>query len=430
MEDSLLKACQGRSASRGGLNVKEFREALVERFPKKEKKLRTLKTRRDLQEFCKNDRNIYAAVKRAEKGYTSRPGPKKEEFRDKTFLSGVVKIEHLTGDFGGVERTIWILYDHHEVAGECPTSIPSIPADQWILNLLETSEVKTDLFLETPIVDYALATRFYPSSKFRISKRLTERMQESIPMTKEAKGSTLHMLANTLRPCYRISKTMCPYPNARVHYVDVRTFTRFTDVFNVRVSMNVYLDFLVDIFGFRLDEDNYAQSMFDHFINPSKIRKQWLSPGNPLADDYTNLVKDYLQTNYRQNIEGRLSPFIQIILKTWIFNPEKILLKPEAIELEINDEKIRLGRESFRMLFLIFFLPIMDIYALGRMFKSFEGNPAQNIILYAGANHARSVSQFLQNELGFKIEYSATPDKWGKQCVDITDLKKLSEGLL
>jgi len=72
MDKSLYLAYKGRSASRGGLNVKEFRESLVEQFPKKEKKIRACKNRKQLIECCEKDRNIRASMNRMEKNYSPR----------------------------------------------------------------------------------------------------------------------------------------------------------------------------------------------------------------------------------------------------------------------------------------------------------------------------------------------------------------------
>jgi len=72
MDKKLFRATQGKSASRGGLNVKQFRENLVKNYPRKEKKIRACRTRGDLEAYCKRDRNINAAIKRSSKSYAPR----------------------------------------------------------------------------------------------------------------------------------------------------------------------------------------------------------------------------------------------------------------------------------------------------------------------------------------------------------------------
>lgn len=64
MDSKLLKACAGASASRGGLNLSEFRSSLIREFPRKEKRVKAIKTRKELEEYCRKDRNIRARMKR------------------------------------------------------------------------------------------------------------------------------------------------------------------------------------------------------------------------------------------------------------------------------------------------------------------------------------------------------------------------------
>ncbi len=72
MDETLLRAYEGKSASRGGLNAKAFKDRLIEQYPKKAKKIRACKTRGDLIECCTKDRNIYASIKRAQKNYSAK----------------------------------------------------------------------------------------------------------------------------------------------------------------------------------------------------------------------------------------------------------------------------------------------------------------------------------------------------------------------
>lgn len=69
MNSELIKACKGYSASKGGLNLTQFRYQLIEEFPKKKNKIESMNTRKELEYFCQNDRNIQARIKR----YYNRP---------------------------------------------------------------------------------------------------------------------------------------------------------------------------------------------------------------------------------------------------------------------------------------------------------------------------------------------------------------------
>lgn len=64
MDTRLFKACNGLPASKGGLNATQFRSQLIKEFPRKEKRIDSLQTRKELEEFCREDRNIQARIKR------------------------------------------------------------------------------------------------------------------------------------------------------------------------------------------------------------------------------------------------------------------------------------------------------------------------------------------------------------------------------
>ena len=72
MDETLLRAYEGKSASRGGLNAKAFKDRLIEQYPKKAKKIRACKTRGTLTECCAEDKNMCASFKRAQKSYSAK----------------------------------------------------------------------------------------------------------------------------------------------------------------------------------------------------------------------------------------------------------------------------------------------------------------------------------------------------------------------
>ncbi len=72
MDETLLRAYEGKSASRGGLNAKAFKDRLIEQYPKKAKKIRACKTRGTLTECCTKDKNMCASFKRAQKSYSAK----------------------------------------------------------------------------------------------------------------------------------------------------------------------------------------------------------------------------------------------------------------------------------------------------------------------------------------------------------------------
>ena len=52
MNVSLLNACQGKTASQGGLNVPEMKKQLGDLFPEKAAEIKSARTRDDLNKIC------------------------------------------------------------------------------------------------------------------------------------------------------------------------------------------------------------------------------------------------------------------------------------------------------------------------------------------------------------------------------------------
>ena len=78
----------------------------------------------------------------------------------------------------------------------------------------------------------------------------------------------------------------------------------------------------------------------------------------------------------------------------------------------------------------LFDVPMMDIYILSRMFRTFQqkkneySEPPKNIIVYAGLYHINLYSRFL-TKLGFKLLHKAEQkDIMGIQCIRISELKQ------
>lgn len=92
MDTELIRAINGASASRGGLNLKAFKSSLAKEFPRKEKRINNIKTRKELEEYCQKDRIIRARIKRnapkASKAPRAPKGSKKSKPSKDYFKAG------------------------------------------------------------------------------------------------------------------------------------------------------------------------------------------------------------------------------------------------------------------------------------------------------------------------------------------------------
>ncbi len=72
MTQELVRACDGKSQSQGGLNLNELRNALSNAFPDQEDKIRSM-TRKSLLNYCKRTPKINKEIKTSKEKYF-RPG--------------------------------------------------------------------------------------------------------------------------------------------------------------------------------------------------------------------------------------------------------------------------------------------------------------------------------------------------------------------
>jgi len=84
MDPRLIRAINAKSASRGGLNFEAFVDDLSEEFPRKARKIASFDTRKELEEYCQQDRIIQSRIR---KSHSHSYAPKKPKSKD-YFKSG------------------------------------------------------------------------------------------------------------------------------------------------------------------------------------------------------------------------------------------------------------------------------------------------------------------------------------------------------
>lgn len=70
MDEKLMWACVGKSESQGGMNIEEFRQALMKMYPKKSEKIKSISSRKSLQRYCQQvSPEIKKDIKEAKEAY-------------------------------------------------------------------------------------------------------------------------------------------------------------------------------------------------------------------------------------------------------------------------------------------------------------------------------------------------------------------------
>lgn len=185
--------------------------------------------------------------------------------------------------------------------------------------------------------------------------------------------------------CLKIDKEKCLYKNLRAHYIDYRTVMEEFKVFAVKLG------------------NNELEPIHNAEIHILKILRN---------------VQEFIKTDLKLQREIKhVYPQIQLFLNRKFANIMK--------NIQLLDKE---DKHQIRIILPIYSL-IMDVYAIGRMFKQFDmsrfkrvyppgasknlkkkidktfllpPSTAENCIIYAGDRHAQNYRDFLENEMGFE----------------------------
>jgi hypothetical protein len=190
--------------------------------------------------------------------------------------------------------------------------------------------------------------------------------------TKEYKiDSGLHWFDHLFGDCFQFHKK-CPYPNLRLHSTDYRDVLPVGDFF---ISLINTIPDNPDNLRFRRDQ--IRATVYYYFMNDPKIAKEI----RYVRDPVTRYFNDEITTL------NRIS--------------EKALL-------DYSDRPTVSNLKYVYRVILWYLSLIMDVYTIGRMFKSFDTRDslhpavAENCIIYVGDNHAHEYEKILKSYMGIE----------------------------
>ena len=198
-------------------------------------------------------------------------------------------------------------------------------------------------------------------------------------------NTMVNIIENDFHKCLEIVKD-CPYKNLRAHYIDYRNKYRTeVDVVqiiysslslgkpNVERMMNAFLSKYRKIYEAR-------QKVIEAALQDPKIEKQLAH--NPLRDEILSFIKMQIKKNDEE---------FEIFVKENKGYFEKTYSEEKTTE---NDRDF--WRDLLDSQFIYMLTPVMDLYTLARMFRSYpSGRDTENIIFYGGAVHAMLYKKFL-----------------------------------
>jgi hypothetical protein len=204
------------------------------------------------------------------------------------------------------------------------------------------------------------------------------------------------VIEHEFKDCLRVEKVTCPYKNLRAHYIDNRNLY---PEYRRSLAFSIYWYYAYDYENPNVKSPprgiineflKTAQEEYDYqtrFVErvlqdkTSKIEKQLQH--NELRDKITSFIQKQMQDNKRKFMTD-LKQYSKTIDKDFTREP----LTEEDIKV------VRLLADHF----IYIFTNIMDIYLLGRIFRTYpndSGGSPENIIIYAGGYHTELYTSFL-----------------------------------
>lgn len=283
---------------------------------------------------------------------------------------------------------------HFSKMGDCASSPESsLDVTDWLHKILSTSthDHVIDLYLESQ----------------ERSPTFIEKFTHQLGMTNSP--GHIHDVINyfSTKQCLSKIKTKCAklYPGARIHYVDPRS-----------KPTSDLTQFMSHLKPLLFTSNNVPTEKLDTVQDASEFKRivRWLK-ARPTAHDVLSSVKSNFEVLKISKQLGHMKPEDRKLLLEW-FKKEAKTLETSVTGISFNHYSERMrhaaketpftSRSYVELLtsapYLFSFvleatLLEMDMYALGRMFRSFkDGTRPERIVVYAGDHHIRNYESCLK----------------------------------
>ena len=313
----------------------------------------------------------------------------------------IVHLESPPGRIQGQGRNIYLLGERHAHNKHfCEWREGLVSVGRFIEDQIRSTRDLVDLFLETAYTP-----------------------EKSSHKIIQASNSYIDDVSNRFLSCHSLApreSLPCVFPNLRMHQTDIRRYATLKDDFflwRFFVEMNLSspqemiiqdLELLLLQEKFReitRNEERLFQYMTQEHPATGKINRQLRNILNPVL---ANTVRDFTQAHLRMNIQnllqgGSMASDLQQVVEDFHL-PQLQALQYWAIQVSTY---------------------VMDIYLLGRLFRSYGTGPdTVNIIIYAGADHTDLYKRFFLSQ-AFRIMERTTPEiRNATFCVPLDSLKQ------
>jgi len=290
-----------------------------------------------------------------------------KEYPRPKWLRGPVRVDYLVGKTPHGIMRVYNLYDVHDKPKKCGKGM--MKADQWIIDVLKSADVFVDVFVEAVIPSKTFFGRKYQPIDHRLNPGiLADFIKETGVCIKQ--------------------KKQCPAPNSRIHGADVRVI---------------------------------GQSLQDQ-IEKAYPDKTGRKAGNKAARRLIDMSVKILSSAKMQKETKDLPKCIYTkLIEYFAVDLKKRLLHINKTSMSYKERVEYLWKNIGKIL--------MDVYLLGRLFKTFDTtkergypNRVHNAIIYSGGHHSRVYRNILEF-CGFKVVFKNKSEGGDEdQCVDISKM--------
>lgn len=249
---------------------------------------------------------------------------------------------------------------------------------------------------------------------------LDEKDERPMPITYILKAFSYF----NIKDCFSINKDNIKncrneYPNVRFHLADIR---HNKNLYKLKTKKLKYLDNMYH---------NMAQPKYKIYNNINSVKKflLFIKYKKNINLFYKKIWSEKLIQDQYKKIKNT---HIRTYIKKYFDNYLKKILNNENIKVLLKKINKNMSTEDMYVILktkilLDFILDVvsisMDLYLLLRLFKDFNNNPAENIIIHAGNAHITFYVDFFTSFLktASKLEKSINNPK---RCLDISNMTR------
>ena len=410
MDDKLVKACDGKPISKGGLNLPEMRQLLLARFPDHLEINRL--GRKELEALCKQLQR--GVVEKVSKDTMRQLNERPSRLTYVKQISGLLSFNQYT--YNGTRY--YLLGEKHldSVCIDCNITNECYDVVSFIKYLLN-HHVKMDIFGEIKYLN-----------------KMKEIEQEKRSSIHGQLSRTIAEFAN----CFNISKRECPYPWARFHYADVRLtelFYQWTEVLYKYINLQsagpgdplldsgiLLLLRSIDIGAlFEYIEYILSDARFTTLSELSSAAKTMIGASALITrDGQSRIYKQII--NVPEPIRSKLIAFKEKYLddiyqlRATLDTLRQYVIASDTIDVIIIGSIVTKVVDATMIL--------MDMYLLARMFRSYQSDSEKPkyVVVLVGNAHAVKYRRFFENYLQVMPDFVYENANSAQLCVQTPGL--------